>query len=404
MVPTVRRAAPDSGAELGAPAVEGDRWLTYGESDVELIPDWERLLPLIRDDPAVRRQWAWLILPVRWGYPATRSPGAGAVASTDLGNLAPFGPAFKPWWNRIGPDPEHVPFRARALWTPISPRVPWSVVQSGWGFLNYPLVVAHIYPFYNVAGAHTFPWTLPIMRKAGVQLPRTFVGAESGRIATIGGGVTHSFGGGGYARTLRRVSGIPGLESASMRLDGERLILRATTSPRVALDMHIGRSLFLENSFSRGAAAVRYSGTNADAGDVTLDGTLDMRQFTAGLRSPLSWPATRNSQAFARLGYGWTWYTLRDVRLDGRAIPGSFRGGYSPTLMPGRRSWPNMAYTGLTYEYFGPRTTWLFNRVGYGFRIDTSFMLQRLPGHERLARQDLWMRRGDIALSASIGW
>ena len=386
-----------------------DRWIGYDADAIELLPDWERLIPLARSNADVRRRWAWLLLPIRWGYPASASPGAGAVGNTDLGNVAPLGPAYKSWWNRTGPDIEHPPYHLRALRTPMSPRVPWSVIQSGWGLLNYPLVLSQLHPFYNMVGAHLSPWTLPLVGKTGLRIPKTFVAAEFQRIATVGGGAVQSFGGKGFARSLVRLTAdrpeVRPLLEAGTHVRGERMSLNTEPWPRIALDLHLGRSVFMESSFTMGSGALAYSArTDTPGTDVALDGVLELRQLGAGFRSPLPLVATPNSQTFARLGYGWTWYTLHETRLNGSPIDGTLRGGYHPSLLPTRRSWPNMAYTGLTYEYFGPRKSWLIDRIGYGFRIDAAFTLQRLASHERLASRDLWMRRGDLALSATIGW
>jgi hypothetical protein len=69
---------------------------------VEIVPDWEHILPQVRRSPSARREWAWMVLPVRWGYPATASPLAGLVEHADMGNLGPVGPAYNAGWNRVG--------------------------------------------------------------------------------------------------------------------------------------------------------------------------------------------------------------------------------------------------------------------------------------------------------------
>lgn len=56
-------------------SIEEEGFLTFGSEDIHLIPDWERVEQLVLDEPEVRRRWAWLVLPIYWGFPATRSPG-----------------------------------------------------------------------------------------------------------------------------------------------------------------------------------------------------------------------------------------------------------------------------------------------------------------------------------------
>jgi hypothetical protein len=75
--------------------------VSYVDLDlIDLIPDWERVHDLVKESAADRQEWAWLLLPLRWGYPASVSPFAGVVSHAETGNLAPPGPAFQSGWNR----------------------------------------------------------------------------------------------------------------------------------------------------------------------------------------------------------------------------------------------------------------------------------------------------------------
>jgi hypothetical protein len=76
--------------------------LVFDSSMLDVLPDWERVLPLARSDADVRRRWAWMVLPVRWGYPASPSPLAGLVQNADMGNVGPIGPTYNAGWNRPG--------------------------------------------------------------------------------------------------------------------------------------------------------------------------------------------------------------------------------------------------------------------------------------------------------------
>ncbi|MEO7521608.1 MAG: hypothetical protein ABIW79_07310, partial [Gemmatimonas sp.] len=409
VVPNLKkRATPDSGGSELAD-VEGADYLTYRAADIVLLPDWERVLPLVRSDLFVAREWAWILLPIRWGYPATKSPGAGVMAHVDLGNVAPFGPAFKMSWNVIGADRDHPDYQFRALRTPFSPRVPWSLLQSGWGILNVPLVLTQVYPFYNMAGAHLSPLSLRLAGGIGVHFPKTFVATPLERIASVATGVSHQFGGDGYARAMlplaaRHNDRLARLDSAGMLSDA-RVSMTSMTAPRYLLDLHMGKQLFLENSLTLGESRLRYAATDRTTGDdIAVDGTIRLRQLTGGLRKILPWQHAPNRQLFGRLGSGWAWYRIRDVTAGDSAFREEVKGGYAPTLLPSRRSWPNFVYTGVAYEYFSPRSKWFAKRLGYGFRVDANWIVQRMPAGEIAARQDLWMSRGDFGLKAMIGW
>ena len=93
----------EGAAGLGAPeSVQDDngdstRVLAHDRFDVVLTPepsriDYDRV-------PEVLHEWAWILLPARWGFPAAPSLGSG-IKFTDVGNTAPFGPAFNTGWNR----------------------------------------------------------------------------------------------------------------------------------------------------------------------------------------------------------------------------------------------------------------------------------------------------------------
>ena len=72
-------------------------------------------------DPVARRDWFWMLLPVRWGYPATESPFAGVIPHAETGNLSPFGPMSQPHWNRPGSEGGSQRLPAPQLRDPVSP-------------------------------------------------------------------------------------------------------------------------------------------------------------------------------------------------------------------------------------------------------------------------------------------
>jgi hypothetical protein len=147
--------------------VDDEYSLSYRASDMTLVPDWERVEPLVLGQPDARREWSWLILPIRWGYPAMESLGAGMVKHADLGNIALLTPTYHPTWNRIGPSRRHTAYRIRVLRTPVSPTSPWSALQSGWGILNLPIAAWGLMPGYNVALLQLMPWVAGTMNFLG---------------------------------------------------------------------------------------------------------------------------------------------------------------------------------------------------------------------------------------------
>jgi hypothetical protein len=91
---------------LGAPESvqkadeDSTRVVQHNRFSVVLTPEPSRID--YQRKPEVLEEWAWLVLPVRWGFPSVTSVGSEAK-SVDVGNRAPFGPPFNPAWNRTAP-------------------------------------------------------------------------------------------------------------------------------------------------------------------------------------------------------------------------------------------------------------------------------------------------------------
>ncbi len=108
----------EAAAGLGAPeSVKGvgsdsSRVLPYSRFDVVLTPEPSRIDYLRHPD--VLREWGWLILPVRWGFPAAPSLGS-EIKAVDLGNRSPYGPAYNTSWNRLAPTLLFPAYRVKKL-------------------------------------------------------------------------------------------------------------------------------------------------------------------------------------------------------------------------------------------------------------------------------------------------
>jgi hypothetical protein len=93
---------------------DGDslRVVTHDRFRVVLTPEPGRID--YRGHPEVLRDWIWLLLPARWGYPSAPSLG-GSIHMTDVGNRAPFGPAFNSGWDRTAPGLGYSSFNLRRV-------------------------------------------------------------------------------------------------------------------------------------------------------------------------------------------------------------------------------------------------------------------------------------------------
>lgn len=384
--------------------IEDNRYLAYRADDILLVPDWERVESLMASNADVRRRWAWMVLPVHWGFPAVESLGAGMVEHFNLGNVAPLTPTYQSSWNRSGSTSGFSRQSPRVLRTPISPTTPWAVLRNGWGILNAPLAVWGLMPGYNVALLELMPWTAGALHILGAPPARTYTAAVlPHRFSTEGQGVFWEFGGNDFAAMLPRNDSANAALGASV---DETSFRRSTRpAPRVGISIFFRDRFALENTYSWQQSTIGYDLIDAQgavAGRVTA--ALEMRQLTGGIRlSPYS-AFDQALQLYLRAGYGWLWYEASELHIGGTGLRAPPRGGHLPPILPSRRWWPNTWYGGAGMELFSPREVWLFDRLGYGIRVDAALYRNRLTFDYPSARRDVSATRGDLALSLIFGW
>jgi hypothetical protein len=148
--------------------------LVAGRENIILVPDWERIHPLLATSAVARREWSWLVLPMRFGFPAAVSPGGGAVAHADVGNISPEGPVFQPTWNHVGTLSGRRAYMPNVLRVVLAPTTPWDKLRSGWGVLNVPLALLGFMPGWNVAATQLMPWVSGALEVVGAPPARTF--------------------------------------------------------------------------------------------------------------------------------------------------------------------------------------------------------------------------------------
>lgn len=390
-------------------SIEDGEFITYSSADIHLIPDWERVEQLVLDEPTMRRQWAWLVLPIYWGFPATQSPGAGLVAHTDLGNIAPPGPAYNDGWNRAGGPPTGR-YHLRVLRTPVSPTTPWANLRNGWGVLNLPLAAWGLMPGYNVAIIQLTPWTEGALQFVGAPPPRTFTpGRLPRRFTSEGQGIAWRFGGADYARLLpqrdpviaRVIAAHPG-----SAVDQRSIRHVAAPGPSLWFNLYFGDRLALENSYSWSTDDVRYRIAESAGGTVgVVGGTLKLAELDGGISYSLTSQPSRFLDTHVRAGYGWTRYSVEDIGIGGeRTIVRGVHGGYLPPLLPGSHWWPNTIYAGTDVELFAPRRRYLLHRFGYGVRLDLTGRLSRIGADADGTRRARTEHGASAALVTHFGW
>jgi hypothetical protein len=380
---------------------DDDHFMAFQSSDLILVPDWERVWPAMLDDAGLRGSWAWLILPLRWGYPASRSPGAGAIKHVDLGNISPEGPAFQPTWNRLGPATGWRSYDLNALRVLLVPTMPWARVRNGWGILNLPVGLLGLMPGWNVLTSLAIRWAGGSLHLFGAPPANTFYPMPPPfRFASTATGLTWLTDVQEFARLLPAAAAESQETPSASTFAGS---VAVSASQRYWLNVFYGRRLSVENTLT--LSRMDLSGAYIDDGTSALDlvGQLHWRELTSGFRLNAFSTNDDGVQYYSRAGWGYTWYELRDLTIGGESANPRFDGGYPPSLFPSSRWWPNTWYLGAGLELFRPKRHGWFQRVGVGARVEGAISWHHLA----LAQPstDLgWNRHGDIAVSLLLAW
>jgi hypothetical protein len=345
--------------------------------------------------PRAARDWGWLVIPMRWGFPVSESPGGGAIAHTDVGNISPEGPAFQPTWNRIGSADGWRQYDPEVLSVMLAPTTPWDKLKSGWGILNLPVGVFGFIPGWNVVGTQLMPWLSAGMHAVGAPPDRTFrPGRARLRFTSMSAGMSYQFGGREFASMLFDDS-IPDKNISSPVQNGAAAL-------RIGLQVYYGPKFSIENTY---ALSDHLLTAEYVVGGVSqhVTGEISTKDLTSGFRYDIMQQETSNMHVFLRGGWGWTSYHIDDVMVG--TTPGDERkGGYMFTILPRREWWPNSWYGGVGAEFFAPRKAWLLPQAGWGLRTELTASRHRLGATEPGTKNRGIVSRYELGVAAVIGW
>jgi len=355
-----------------------DRFLSYAEKDIILLPDWETLTDSVRSNAALRRQWFWLLLPIRWGFPVVGSLGGGLIKHADLGNSAPIGPAFNKAWNRAGATAGYEDYEPHILPLTFTSGVQDNFLNS-WGYFNLAraglsLPIINIPRQLGLLFSESKPKYLP-----REELSFRFVSPVYRAFMTVGDN--------DFARLLPELNAAilgPELANyASAKIDMTSLAYKRGYALRGFMyNLHLGRTSG-ENSFSISDGAVRYD--ILDEKRLTpigrMRGMLRLYELTGSLRQSFGWG---RFQPFVRGGYGWNWYRVENMTLNGTALPSARTKIYHK---PSRPFLPNAWHAGGGIELFFKPNADVFKlpilgayagKPELGIRLDYNLHLHRL--------------------------
>ena len=405
------RPTPEVGAEPLSKQDLADKlaaggFVPFRKENLVLVPDWECIEPLLRTSGDAQQNWSWLVLPIRWGYPATESPGAGALKHVDLGNIAPEGPAFQPGWNRVGTagwrsyDPD-------VLQVMLTPTSPFDKMTSGWGFLNLPAALLGSLPGWNVVGSHVMPWLTGSLRLFNATLPRTFTPRdEPRRYTSLTAGPFRQTGGNDFAFLLHDAQlAVMKDRRQSTSTSTTALAKSASEGVRVGIALHYGEKVSIENTFSINESVIGAQWQHEETGPMdNVNADIKIHDLTGGFRYSVVRSKQGSWHGFLKAGYGWAWYDISNLHVNGQPEDYTQRSGYAVTLLPSKKWWPNSWYGGMGVEYFAPRRGWLLQQFGYGIRAEFTALQHRLGARSPGAADQGMTQRNDLSIYGVIGW
>src|SRR5207249_6673258 len=90
--------------------------------------------------------------------------------------------------------------------------------------------------------------------------------------------------------------------------------------PRLWFNLHFGDRFSLENTYSWSTSAIGYDATQPDGSTTRVEGALDMRQLTGGVRVDLIALGSDQVNLYTRGGYGWLWYRASQPTWNGAPV------------------------------------------------------------------------------------
>lgn len=326
---------------------------------IQILPDWERVAPLVRDEPAMRARWAWMLLPIRWGYPAVASPFAGVLSHTDTGNLAPVGPSYSMGWNVTKAA------RTFALYEPhrFSSHFPLGVqdnYHNSWGFFNLTLPTLLVLPPFDFVDRILFaPFRLVFKPSPTFfpteTVPFRFVGLEG---ATSVHRISEE-----WAALLFNADQAGEIASRLLELDPEfaegqqlsQITHDDAMGYQATLSFFMGKRFVSENTVRHSRSDLGFSvSLPTQREPFRAVGELNFWEYSGSLRYNIREGAL---SPFLKVGYGLSWYRIEDVittvagggeqPLEAANSPWVRK----PNVLKWENMWPNTLHLGAGLEW-----------------------------------------------------
>lgn len=288
------------------------------EDRIEIVPDWERVHDMLYTNPEVRERWSWLVLPIRWGYPAAESPFAGVISHASTGNLAPQTGSQNKGWNRAGAGSgfrEYDPHRYSGFFA-----LGWQDgFRNTWGWLNVTVPTIAILPPVDLV-VKLIGTPLALLTDQGHtylqadEVPFRFVAIEGGAVGQDlpDGFLSLLLNRDQIGEIVEALGYAPGDEIPSVSSSIEQPV-----SPYGRISFMVGRRFASENAFWMTRAGMQVEVLDANQERVNVTSDLRMWEWAGSMRLNLG---LGGFQPYAKLGYGVTWFRLENTAVGGEPV------------------------------------------------------------------------------------
>lgn len=395
------------------PNGDWDQVEDYGTPErLALTPDWERVIEPVRTNPTARRDWSWMLLPLRFGYPASPSPAAGIVAHADTGNVSVVGPTYNDGWNRLGDSAGYEAYEVvETSWaTPLSltdsffPRV---------GFLNAPIIYFMLKPPLDLIWRTV---ALPVRAAAGSRQP-TFQPASAPAIRSVSlevGPMVTDLNNDLAALFFSReqLKQIIALSAVQFPDDTSGLRVEPhfgwAVAPAYSLVFHLMPRLSAESAFLSYSEWVGFDWAFENAASIPVRGRYHQTEYHGNTRFNI---LTGRFQPYVKIGSGITWFQLTDVNVNGVLLPdpdsptfkpkSGWRSlGFNETVLGGGADWSRLR---LGRVWIGGKLSYTWIHNGLGFERDAD--VENFPAvATALAGQTYSVWRQQFRALATVGF
>jgi hypothetical protein len=293
----------------------------------------------MRSSRSARNRWSWLLLPIRFGEPVVRSPGATLLKQYDVGQSAPLGPAFNLAWNRVGATAGYERYHVYQL-SKVLQRSPWDLIVGELGFLNVLGPIPLSLPGLNIAATYAAPFVGGFGSVVFTQRP-----PPRRSLDFAFGGEKRS---GGHRWALPRVKkGQPtvreNLAAVTGRTDFREDFRRdAGQSLRATYMLHWGQQWGTETEINvyRDPVVYRVIDPTQAMQTVALNGSVRVIELAGFFRLNTRYPFRDRLEFVPRIGYGWTFYRVSGNRFGAivdsvsRTIADLDSGGWVGGILP----------------------------------------------------------------------